>query len=223
VIRTLRIALVYLRKPPISAQKQRYPTTEMEKTVKIFHRAPVFKRAIFQIDEVVLQHQRFDGSMSGEITRLILNRGDSVAILLLDRSDSTVLLCEQFRAPTLAAGSGWLLELPAGMVDVEENWEACARREVLEELGYSAGTLRRIASVFLSPGGSSERIHVYFAEVSAADAIAQGGGLQEEGEDIRLVRMPLAEALEKAHGGEIDDAKTLIALQWLELETTRRS
>jgi nudix-type nucleoside diphosphatase (YffH/AdpP family) len=195
----------------------------MEKTVKIIHRAPVFKRAIFQIDEVVLQHRRYDGSMSGEITRLVLSRGDSVAILLLDRSDSTVLLCEQFRAPTLDEGSGWLLELPAGMVGHEENWEACARRETLEELGYSVGTLRRIASVYLSPGGSSERIHVFFAEVSAADAISQSGGLQEEGEDIRLVRMPLIEALAKAHSGEIDDAKTLIALQWLEIETIRQS
>jgi ADP-ribose pyrophosphatase len=195
----------------------------MEKSIKIFHRAPIFKRAIFQIDEVVLQHQRFDGSMSGEITRLILNRGDSVAILLLDRSDGTLLFCEQFRAPTIDEGSGWLLELPAGMIDHEENWEACARREILEELGYSVGTLRRIASVYLSPGGSSERIQIFFAEVSAADAIAQGGGLLEEGEDIRLVRMPFAEALEKAHRGEIDDAKTLIALQWLELETMRRS
>jgi ADP-ribose pyrophosphatase len=195
----------------------------MEKTVKIVHRTPVFKRAIFQIDELVLEHQRFDGSMSGEVTRLILNRGDSVAVLLLDRADSTVLLCEQFRAPTLDEGSGWLLELPAGMIDREEDREACARREILEELGYSIGALRRIASVFLSPGGSSERIHVFFAEVSGTRAIAQGGGLREEGEDIRLVRVPLAEAMEKARRCEIDDAKTLIALQWLELETMRQS
>ena len=189
----------------------------MSRIVRILGSHEVFHRFVFRIDELTLQHERFDGSMSNEITRLVLNRGDSVALLLTDVENSLVLLCEQFRAPTCAKGSGWLLELPAGMLEAGEDPEECARRETMEEIGYTLRTLRRIATVYLSPGGSSERIHIFHADVSAADAVGAGGGLKEEGEDIRLVRMPIADALSRARKGEIEDAKTLIGLQWLEL------
>jgi nudix-type nucleoside diphosphatase (YffH/AdpP family) len=189
----------------------------MSRNVRILRSREVFNRFVFRIDELTLQHERFDGSMSDEITRLVLNRGDSVALLLTDVENSLVLLTEQFRAPTYGKGSGWLLELPAGMLESGEDPEECARRETMEEIGYAVRTLHRIGSVFLSPGGSSERIHIFHADVSPSDAVGAGGGLKEEGEDIRLVRMPLAEALAKARNGEIDDAKTLIGLQWLEL------
>ena len=67
--------------------------------------------------------------MSENVTRLILDRGDSVAILIHDTHDQLILLCEQFRAPTYDRGPGWLLELPAGIVEPGESEEECARRE----------------------------------------------------------------------------------------------
>ena len=183
--------------------------------VNILQRQEVFHRFVFRIDEVRLRHERFDGSMSAEITRLIFNRGDSVAMLLHDAERDQILLCEQFRLPACDKGPGWLLEVPAGMIDGDEDPAESARRESLEETGYSPRTLERIGCVYLSPGGSSERIHLFYAEVSLADKIADGGGLVAEGEDIRLVLMPASEAIAKARRGEINDAKTLIALQWL--------
>ncbi len=193
----------------------------MNYTVQVLKREEVFRK-FFRIEEVTLRHERFNGSMSDEMKRLVLNRGDSVALLLVERESQTVLLCEQFRMPTYGPdGSGWIVELPAGVVEDGEDPQECARREAVEEIGYSVGALERVASVFLSPGGSSERIHVFYAEVSAADRVADGGGLASEHEDIRLIRMPVAEAWRRCAAGEINDAKTVLAIQWLQLRGAR--
>lgn len=194
----------------------------MNRTVRIIERREIFHRYVFQIDEVRLQFERFDGSMSEPITRLVLNRGDSVAILLHDPKNQTILLCEQFRAPTYERGTGWLLELPAGILEPGESEEDCARRETVEETGYSLRSLDRIACVYLSPGGSSERIHIFHSEVATTDRIDKGGGVISESEDIRLVSLPQEEAIARARDGQIIDAKTLIALQWLDLANQRK-
>jgi nudix-type nucleoside diphosphatase (YffH/AdpP family) len=192
---------------------------KMPMSVRILQRHEIFNRFIFRIDEVKLQHERFDGTMSEPITRLVLNRGDSVAVLLHDLHRQRVLLCEQFRAPTCEHGSGWLLELPAGMIEGGETADRCARREALEETGYTVQTLDTIALVYLSPGGSSERVYVFRAVISTDDSAATATGVIGEGEDIRIHIMSIKDALLKARRGEIADAKTLIALQWLELDT----
>jgi ADP-ribose pyrophosphatase len=77
--------------------------------------------------------------------------------------------------------------------------------------------LTRIGCVYLSPGGSSERIYLFYATVSLGDQVGPGGGVLAEGEDIRLISMTATQAIAKARAGEIQDAKTLIAIQWLEL------
>jgi ADP-ribose pyrophosphatase len=195
----------------------------MDKVVRILQRREVFHRFVFRIEEVTLEFERFDGSMSGTLTRLILDRGDSVAILLHDTDNELILLCEQFRAPTYEGGPGWLIELPAGILEAGENAEESARRETLEETGYTVRKLQPIASVYLSPGGSSERVHIFYAEVSLADRVAVGGGLAVEQEDIRLISLPRDDAFAKAREGRIFDAKTLIALQWLELHGPDKS
>lgn len=193
----------------------------MDRRVDILQRKELFHRAIFRIDEVRLQHERFDGSMTPPLTRLILDRGDSVAVLAHDPVNHTVLLCEQFRPPTLAGGPGWLLEIPAGMIEGGEDAETCARRETMEETGHSANALTPIATAYLSPGGSSERVHIFYAAIESRAAVSDTGGVGHEGEDIRIVRLPVHEAFAKMRNGELLDAKTIIALQWLELEQTR--
>jgi ADP-ribose pyrophosphatase len=193
----------------------------MDKLVEIIERHEIFRK-FFRIDEVKLQHRRFDGTMTAPITRLVLNRGDSVAILPHDPARNLVMLCEQFRMPTYDKGPGWLLEIPAGVLEDGEVPEDCARRETLEEIGYAVRELDRIGCVYLSPGGSSERIYIYSAAVSMNDRESAGGGLIDEGEDIRLVTLSTGEAFAKVRSGEIADAKTLIALQWLEAEGLRQ-
>ena len=189
--------------------------TGMDRRVRILDRQEVFHR-FFRIDEVRLQYERFDGSMSAPVSRLIFQRGDSVAVLPHDPVKRSVLLCEQFRIPTYEHGLGWLLEIPAGIVEPGERPEDCARRETEEEIGYSVTTLRPIATIYPSPGASSERIHLFHAEVSMRDDARTTGGVISEGEDIRIVSLAADEAIAKARSGQILDAKTLIALQWLD-------
>lgn len=191
----------------------------MNYKVEILQRHEVFRK-FFRIDEVVLRHERFDGSMTSKMTRLVLNRGDSVALLLADRNRNAILLCEQFRLPTYGPnGSGWLLELPAGVLEAEEEPQECARREALEETGYAVANMHSIATVYLTPGGSSERIHIFYAEIADRDRIEAGGGLAAEHEDIRMAWMAIEDASRLCAEGAIHDAKTLIALQWLQLRS----
>jgi ADP-ribose pyrophosphatase len=192
----------------------------MDRRVEILQRREVFHR-FFRIDEVQLRHERFDGSMGPPLTRLVLERGDSVAVLPHDPGRDVVLLCEQFRLPTVGHGPGWLLEIPAGILEPGEEAEACARREMTEETGYSVAALDPIATVFLSPGGSSERIHIFRGVIAVRPDAAETGGVESEGEDIRIIRLPVDEAIAKLRAGELADAKTVVALQWLELARAR--
>jgi ADP-ribose pyrophosphatase len=193
----------------------------MARRIEILQRKKVFHRSVFRIDEVQLQHERFDGSMGPPITRLVFERGDSVAVLPHDPVNRVVLLCEQFRLPTVAHGPGWLLEIPAGILETGEDVEACARREMIEETGYTVDALDPIATVYLSPGGSSERIHIFRGGIALRADAADTAGIESEGEDIRIIRMPVDEAIAKVRAGEFLDAKTVVALQWLELALAR--
>jgi ADP-ribose pyrophosphatase len=169
----------------------------MKRRIEIFQRKIVFHRSIFRVEELQLQHELFDGSMGAPITRLVLNRGDSIAVLPHDRAAGTVLLCEQFRAPTVDRGHGWLAEIPAGMLEDHETAEACARRETREEIGHEVESLIPIATVYPSPGGSSERIHIFYGQITLRLNAPHTAGLANEGEDIRIIRLPVATALEQ--------------------------
>jgi ADP-ribose pyrophosphatase len=194
--------------------------TVMNRRVHLLDRRVVFDRSssqfVFRVDELRLQYERFDGSMSDAMSRLVFERGDSVAILPHDPVKRSVVLCEQFRVPTYDHGPGWLLEIPAGVLESGESAEACARREAEEETHYELRTLRPIARIYLSPGACSEQIHIFHAEVSMRDDAPTTGGVISEGENIRIVSVSVDEAIAKVRDGQILDAKTLIALQWLE-------
>ena len=169
----------------------------------------------FKVDAVVLRHEKFNGEMTDPLRRLNFERGDAVAAIVVERESADVLLTEQFRYPAYTKGDGWIIEAAAGMIKSGEDPEDTLRREIIEEMGYQLTEVEPIASFYVSPGGSSERIFLYYAEVSANDRIAGGGGLDTEGEDIRLVRIPLGQIDETIAAGAIADAKTLIGLMWL--------
>jgi nudix-type nucleoside diphosphatase (YffH/AdpP family) len=169
----------------------------------------------FKIQEAILRYQRFDGRMSGEVRRLSFERGDAVAALILNRDSQTVILANQFRYPTYEKGPGWMYEIVAGILEANEQPEEAMRREMLEEVGYNAANLTHISTFYLSPGGSSERIFLYYAEVVNTDRVSRGGGLVSQEEDVQLIELSLPEAWKALASGEIVDAKTIIALMWL--------
>ncbi len=195
----------------------------MSKRVDIISQQTVFKKAIFEIIEARLRHEHYNGTMSDEIIRLNLNRGDSVAAIIHNVVDDTLLFTEQFRYPTYRGeGTGWLLETPAGMIDAaDDDPRAAMERELVEEIGYSTQDLQHISTFFVSPGGSSERIHLFYARVQPTQQTESGGGVRSEGEDIRTVAIARKDALAKMMRGEIQDAKTLIGLQWLRMQQPR--
>lgn len=172
----------------------------------------------FKIDQARLQHEKFDGSMTSEMDRLNFNRGHSVAILIYNQTSDTVTLTRQFRYPAFIGDPkhGWILEIVAGMLESKESARDTAVRETLEEAGYQLDKLDCISEFFVSPGGSSEKIFLYLGLVTDADRIANGGGVLSEGENIRVEHLKLSDAIKMIETGEICDAKTIIALQWLE-------
>lgn len=175
----------------------------------------------FKIDELLVTHERFDGTMSAVQKRLVFERGDAVAVLVLNTDAQSVVLVEQFRAPVLvgrrrddpSTTDGWIVETVAGMVDANEAPEAAAIRETFEETGYLVRKLQPIGRFFSSPGGTSERIFLYFAEVGDAERKSDGGGIGDE--DIKIVQMPTSELFDRLARGAIEDPKLMIAACWL--------
>jgi ADP-ribose pyrophosphatase len=172
---------------------------------------------VFKVEEAHLRFEKFNGDMSDVVRRISLERGDSVAVLILNLNTNKIILISQFRYPSYKNGDGWLLETIAGMVDNDETPEEAVRREVREEIGMKISRLEHISTFYPSPGGSSERIYLYYSEVSGESAKYKGtGGIISEGEDIRAEEISLEEALSKVKSGEITDAKTIIGIYWLE-------
>jgi len=169
----------------------------------------------FKVDELTLRVERFDGTATPEVRRLVFERGDSVAAVVRRRDDGRLLFTEQFRAPTLDKGPGWLLEVMAGMIDDGETPSAALARELHEEFGYTLLHAEPIHTFYVSPGGSSERIWLYYAEVAEGARSGPGGGAAGEQEDIRIVALTDAETHSALGAGRIPDAKSIIALQWL--------
>jgi ADP-ribose pyrophosphatase len=172
----------------------------------------------FKIQEAEVRVQRYDGQMSNPVRRLVFERGDAAAALLFNCDSQKVILVEQFRYPTYERGPGWIQEVVAGVIKPDENPEESIRREVEEEVGYQVEQLTPIATFYVSPGGTSERIFLYYAEVGDKDHVSNGGGLAAENEDIRLVEYSRSEIVEALTTGQMQDAKTIIALQWLLLQ-----
>jgi ADP-ribose pyrophosphatase len=171
-------------------------------------------RNFFKMLRARLRYEKFDGSMSDVVERLCFERGNAVGVLLYDEADDAVLLTKQFRYPAYVHdGSGWMIEIVAGIQDKGRDVLTVAHSEVVEELGYQVDHLERICEFYLSPGGSSERMVLYLGYLHHAERINAGGGLASEHEDIQLVKLPLSQAMQMIKTGEICDAKTIIALQ----------
>jgi ADP-ribose pyrophosphatase len=190
--------------------------------VEIVKREELFL-GYFRVDRYHLRHRLFAGGMSGEFMREIFERGHAAAVLPYDPARDEVVLIEQFRPGALAAGfPPWLIEPVAGIIEPGESAEAVARREAIEESGCVITDLVAMHHYLTSPGGTSESCALFCGKVDAAKA---GGihGLDGENEDIRVMSVPFAQARAWLDEGRLNNALTIIAIQWLALnrETLR--
>ncbi|VXC04247.1 NUDIX domain-containing protein [Pseudoclavibacter sp. 8L] len=146
------------------------------------------------------------------------DRGNGATILLYDLESRKVLLGRQFRYPVYVNGhpDGMLLETAAGLLDGDSPEDAI-RREAEEELGVVVGEVTPVFELFMSPGSVTESIHFFAAPWSAGTPVTGGGGVEEEGEEIESVALDFDEALRMVASGEIQDAKTVLLLQWAAL------
>ncbi|UZE95753.1 ADP-ribose diphosphatase [Alkalimarinus alittae] len=187
-----------------------------ESDVKVLSRERAFN-GFFKIDRYRLSHRLFEGGWCKELQRELFVRGESTCVLPYDAKTDQVVLLEQFRVGALDHGqSPWLLELVAGINDEGETPETVARREGVEEAGIELGELRPICQYLVSPGGTNEKVHLYCGQVDVSTA--QGiHGLEYEGEDIKVHVVQASQAFDYVASGKINNAASIIALQWLQL------
>lgn len=177
-------------------------------------------KGFYELVRYRLRHALFAGGMGQPITRELMIRGHAVAVLPYDPVTDQVLLVEQFRVGALDSPHGpWLIEVIAGLVEPGEQPEAVARREAIEEAGCELQEMLPICEYYSSPGGTTERISLFAARMDS-DGLGGIHGLAEEGEDIRAFLLPADEAIEQMQRGLIDNAMSIIALQWLAANRT---
>lgn len=184
---------------------------EIKKVERVFD-------GFFKIDKTVFRFEKFDGTMSDDTMRLNFNRGNSVAVLIFDRTSGCFVLTKQFRYPaySLHEKHGWIIEIMAGMIDKNETPEQAAIRETKEETGITVlpHELKKISEFYVSPGGTSEFIYLYYVEVDLPKDFKPATG--DETEDIQVVFLTPNKMAEMIQQNEIVDAKTIIAYKWFE-------
>lgn len=181
--------------------------------VQILKKETLFK-GFFKMVKYGFKHKLFNGGWSKLIEREIFERGHAVAVLPYDPVLEEFVLIEQIRIGALPTSeSPWLIEVIAGMIDAGETPEEVCIREAKEEAGLTIQKLHKALSYLPSPGGTSERLHVFIGLVDASQA--QGvHGLDTENEDILVHRVTVSEAMSWINQGKIDNSATLIGLQW---------
>lgn len=162
-----------------------------------------------------LRHSLFEGGDSPELSRELVESYRAASVMLYDPDLDRVVLIEQFRVGALDNPQGcWIKEVVGGIVEGEESPESVAVREAVEEAGCEIYELLPVCELLVSPGYSTERIHLFCGLV---DASAAGGvhGIDAEGEDIRVDVMDAEQAIASISGGMVTSTSTVIGLQWL--------
>ena len=185
------------------------PAIEHVKTEVLSDNWYVLRKVTFRI-------RKSDGTWETQ-SREAYDRGNGATLLLYDLSRETVILIRQFRLPTYVNGnpSGMLIETCAGLLDRDAPEQAIVR-EAREETGYEVQGVRKVFEAYMSPGSVTELVYFFVAEYSQAQRVEDGGGVAGE-EDIAVLEMPFAQALEKISSGEIKDGKTIMLLQYAAL------
>lgn len=189
-----------------------------QQDIEILKEETLYK-GFFKLKRVHFKHKLFAGGESGVVTRELLVKGAASAVIAYDPIKDAVILVEQVRIGAYqpqSSQSPWLLELIAGMVEEGEKPEEVALRESEEEAGVQVTDLQHCLSVWDSPGGVIERIHLFVGKVDSTQAKGIHG-LAEENEDIRVHVVSRETAYQWVNEGKIDNGIAVLGLQWLQL------
>lgn len=168
------------------------------------------------LESVTLDYQHSDGSWRTQ-KREIYDHGHGAAVLLFNRVLRKIVLIRQFRFPVWdIGGDGFILEVPAGIVE-SDNAHETIRNETVEETGFIIDEPQLLFKAYASPGSVTEQVYYFIAEYQPDMRAGTGGGLVEEGEDIQVLEVDIDEAYAWLGEGKITDAKTIILIQYAKL------
>jgi GDP-mannose pyrophosphatase NudK len=171
----------------------------------------------YLLRKLTYEYLKNDGTIEQQM-REVYDRGNGAAILLYNKTGKKVILIRQFRMPTYMNGNktGMMIEACAGILE-KENPDECIRRETAEETGYQVTDVKKIFEAYMSPGSVTEIIHFFVAEYSNSMKISEGGGVASEHENIDVLELSFDLALEMIATGAINDAKTIMLLQYAKI------
>lgn len=181
--------------------------------VKILGKEIVFDD-FFTIERWKYQYEKENGELTQAVDRLCFTRRDSACAFVYNKETDKTIFVKQFRHCTNDKGPGWILELPAGWMEEGEEADTTIRRELVEEIGYKANDMELVSFFYASPGCMSERMYVYYTEVTNADKVAEGGGEENENEYLEVVEFSPDELKAALKNNELPDSKTIIGCNY---------
>jgi nudix-type nucleoside diphosphatase (YffH/AdpP family) len=170
------------------------------------------------LNQIDYDYQFNDGSWK-RVSRESYDRGNGTCILLYNKEKGTVILTKQFRMPAYAnnKNEGMSIEVCAGAIDKNEAPEVCIIREVEEEVGYKIPKATKVLEAYTSPGAVTEKMYLFVAAYTDAMQVNEGGGLASENEEIEVMEVPFTKAIEMMNNQTIMDAKTIMLLQYAQI------
>ena len=171
----------------------------------------------YVLNRVTFDYQKEDGTWETQV-REAYDRGNGAVILLYNKMKNTVVLTRQFRMPTYLNGNadGMMIEACAGILE-KGNAEETIKMEVEEETGYKIEKVEKVFESYMSPGSVTEILYFFIGAYEENMRVSEGGGSEEETENIEVLEMLFSKALDMMKSGEIKDAKTIMLLQWAQL------
>ncbi|UOB17031.1 NUDIX domain-containing protein [Abyssalbus ytuae] len=175
------------------------------------------EKAWFKIERIKFDYLLEDGTWQPQ-TRDIHDHGNGATVLLYNKKKKTIILTKQLRMATYVNGNktGMMIEAPAGLLEGDSP-EACIIREVEEETGYRIKKVKKIMESYMTPGAVTELLYLFIAEYDESMKVSEGGGVEEEHENIEVIELEFEKAKKMMKDGEIKDAKTILLIQYAQL------
>ncbi|MEC3965918.1 NUDIX domain-containing protein [Muricauda sp. SYSU M84420] len=172
----------------------------------------------YSLEKITFEYLRDDGVWEKQI-REAYDRGNGAAILLYNVEKRKVVLTKQFRMPTYVNGNddGMMIEVCAGLLE-KGNAEETIKMEVEEETGYKIDKVEKVFEAYMSPGSVTEILHFFVGEYKDAMKVSDGGGAADETENIEVLELDFKKAIAMMQNGEIKDAKTIMLLQYAQVQ-----